>query len=277
MAPAAGGAQEMFTNLIESDSHRKEFKRRSSFFLVTVAAYALILFAAGVASIYAYDARLEAQSSSLEILNWVPAVTPAPDRNRPGPPRRTQASNNTGRVAPQPVRPILYENASNPIKTPDTISTAPTTVGPAPPRAVLGNYSADPVGPPAGTSVCVICTGEGTGPVVHVPETTPPPVPTPIKPQTQRLSSVVLTSKAISLPKPAYPPMARAIGAEGSVSVQILVDEQGKVLSAQPVSGHPTLLAAAKQAALQARFTPTVLNGQPVKIQGVITYNFVLH
>jgi len=71
--------------------------------------------------------------------------------------------------------------------------------------------------------------------------------------------------------------MAKAIGAEGSVAVQILVDEQGKVISAQPVSGHPTLLSAAKQAAFQARFTPTVLNGQPVKIQGVITYNFVLH
>ena len=72
----------MFTNLIESDSHRKEFKRRSSFFLATVAAYALILFAAGVASIYAYDAHLEAQSGDLELLSWVPPVTPVADRDR---------------------------------------------------------------------------------------------------------------------------------------------------------------------------------------------------
>jgi len=70
--------------------------------------------------------------------------------------------------------------------------------------------------------------------------------------------------------------MAKAIGAHGPVAVQILVDELGKVISAQPVSGDPTLRPAAKQAAFQARFTPTVLNGQPVKIQGVITYNFVL-
>jgi len=110
---------------------------------------------------------------------------------------------------------------------------------------------------------------------VRVEET--PPAPTPIKLQTQRLSSVVLVSKAISLPKPAYPPMAKQINVEGPVAVQILVDEQGRVISAQAVSGHPTLLHAAKEAALQARFTPTVLNGQPVKIQGVITYNFVLH
>ena len=62
----------MFTDLIESQSHRKEFRRRSSFFLITVAAYALILFGAGIASIYAYDANLEAQTSSLELVNWVP-------------------------------------------------------------------------------------------------------------------------------------------------------------------------------------------------------------
>src|SRR6059036_2187351 len=87
----------MFTNLIESDSHRKEFKRRSSFFLGTVAAYSLILLAAGIASIYAYDARLEAQSSSLELLNWVPPVvreTPRPIReNHPQPIRRSTPSN----------------------------------------------------------------------------------------------------------------------------------------------------------------------------------------
>src|SRR5436190_1620263 len=67
----------MFANLIESDSHTREFKRRSSFFLATVAAYALILFAAGIASIYAYDARLEAQTNGLEVLNWIPPVMPA--------------------------------------------------------------------------------------------------------------------------------------------------------------------------------------------------------
>src|SRR5580765_7822528 len=67
----------MFTNLIESQSHRQEFKRRSSFFLFTVAAYAVILFGAGIGSIYAYDAQLDAQASDLELMSWVPPVTPA--------------------------------------------------------------------------------------------------------------------------------------------------------------------------------------------------------
>jgi protein TonB len=70
--------------------------------------------------------------------------------------------------------------------------------------------------------------------------------------------------------------MAKVTRTQGPVNIQILVDEQGKVISAQVVSGDPRLSFAARDAAMRARFTPTVLNGQPVKIQGVITYNFVL-
>src|SRR5437660_8428435 len=86
----------MFANLIESDSHTREFKRRSSFFFATVAAYALFLFAAGIASIYAYDARLESQTDSLEVLNWIPPMTPAahpPRENQPRQVRRPAPSN----------------------------------------------------------------------------------------------------------------------------------------------------------------------------------------
>jgi protein TonB len=264
----------MFTNLIESDSHRKDFKRRSSFFLATVAAYALILSAAGVASIYAYDAHLEAQTGDLEVLSWVPHLTPVPDHDRPQPIRHAPA-NNTGRVSPQPVRPILYESASNPRTPPSTVSVVAQTIPPAPPNAVIGRESSDPLRT-SGSSTCVTCTGNDTPPVVRVPDTTPPPVPVVVKPTTQRLPSSVLLSKVISLPQPPYPPLARQIRLGGAVTVQILVDEQGKVVSAQAMSGHPTLIGAAREAALRARFTPTVLNGVPVKVQGVITYNFVM-
>src|SRR2546422_5644390 len=104
----------MFTNLIESDSHRKEFKRRSSFFVVTTAAYALLLFVAGIASIYAYDARLEAQNTELLVDFWLPPVKPIAD-DTPQPVRRAPASTNNGRTASRPVRPVLYESASNPM------------------------------------------------------------------------------------------------------------------------------------------------------------------
>ena len=265
----------MFTNLIESELHLRELKRRSSFFLITVAAYAVVLFAAGIASVYAYDAQLEAQTSSLELLNWVPPVKPVPERERQ-PPRRPSASN-TNKSSSVPTRPILYESASNPRTPPDKISAQPNLVPPAPPHAIVKPYISDPgpSGPPI-SGDCVTCTGSSGPPTVVVDNTTSPPPPPPVKPSTQRVTSVVLRSKAVSLPQPPYPPMAKQIGIQGPVTVQILVDEQGKVISAQSVSGNAFLVTAAKDAAMRARFTPTVLNGQAVKIQGVITYNFVL-
>ena len=52
----------MFSNLIESSSHKKEFKRRGSFLLFTTATYVVLFVITGVISIYAYDARLEKQN-----------------------------------------------------------------------------------------------------------------------------------------------------------------------------------------------------------------------
>lgn len=91
----------------------------------------------------------------------------------------------------------------------------------------------------------------------------------------QQIAGGVLNGKAISLPKPKFPPAARAVGASGAVSVQVLIDENGDVVSASAVSGHPLLRAASVEAARGAKFSPTQLSGQPVKVTGVITYNFI--
>jgi TonB family protein len=119
-------------------------------------------------------------------------------------------------------------------------------------------------------------------PDVNLPSTDndniePPPPPPPtgkIKPGTT-ISGGFLNSKAISKPDPQYPPLAKAARASGTVTVQVTIDETGKVISANAVAGHPLLQAAAVQAAYQARFTPIQLGGQPVKVTGIITYNFV--
>lgn len=84
----------------------------------------------------------------------------------------------------------------------------------------------------------------------------------------------VLEGKAISLPQPDYPPIARAARASGKVTVMVIVDEEGKIVAAQAESGHPLLQAAAVKAAREARFAPTLLEGKPVKVLGVINYNF---
>jgi TonB family protein len=85
----------------------------------------------------------------------------------------------------------------------------------------------------------------------------------------------VLNGRALKLPKPAYPSSARSYPIAGAVSVEVLIDEQGNVKLAGPLSGHPLLQSAARDAACDAKFSPTVLSGQPVTVTGVITYNFV--
>ena len=65
------------------------------------------------------------------------------------------------------------------------------------------------------------------------------------------------------------------MGASGTVQVQVLIDETGKVIHAKAISGHPDLLKVSEDAASQSEFSPTKLAGQPVKVAGVIQYNFV--
>ena len=113
------------------------------------------------------------------------------------------------------------------------------------------------------------------GPPLVPYEGLPPPPPAGAKSPPKVISGGVLNGKAINLPQPAIPPMAKAVKAGGTVLVQVMVDEDGKVISANAISGHPLLKQAAVQAAYAARFTPTKLSGQAVKVSGVITYNFV--
>ena len=88
------------------------------------------------------------------------------------------------------------------------------------------------------------------------------------------ISGGVLNGKAISLPAPEYPAVAKQAKVSGAVTVRVTVDENGAVIAAQAVAGHPLLQASAVQAARQARFSPTLLMGEPVKIVGVLIYNF---
>ncbi len=96
------------------------------------------------------------------------------------------------------------------------------------------------------------------------------PIPIP-----KTISGGVVNGKATNLVKPPYPAAARTVRASGAVNIQVVIDESGKVISATAVSGNPLLRAAAEQAARNSNFTPTMMSGQPVKVTGVIVYNFV--
>lgn len=85
------------------------------------------------------------------------------------------------------------------------------------------------------------------------------------------ISGGVLNGKAIYLPQPEAP-----LGApSGVVTIQVLIDEQGAVVEARAVSGPQNLHQAALNAARLARFSPTLLMGEPVKVTGILSYNFV--
>lgn len=262
----------MFNNLIESSSHLNEFKRRGSFLLFTTATYVVLFVITGVVSIYAYDAHLEEQADQLEILTFVPPPTPnEPPIIRNTIPRSPSTpTRNTG----QSTRTVLIDSTSNPNNPPRDVATTAPAIPPARVDSVIGSTNYDP---PAPVGARNNTTPGGTGVVVSVPDDPPPPVrvPTPVVPKVIRASEV-LNSKALLLPKPPYPQLAKQIRLQGMVTVQVLIDESGKVLSAKALSGHPMLVPDSQKAAMQARFSPTTINGQPVKVSGVITYNFVL-
>jgi protein TonB len=104
------------------------------------------------------------------------------------------------------------------------------------------------------------------------PAATTPVRTGPLKP----ISGGVLNGKAISLPAPSYPDIARRAGTAGVVEVEVVIDINGKVISAKATSGPSLLRQPAEMAARLARFGPTLLSGQPVRVTGVITFNFTL-
>ena len=88
-----------------------------------------------------------------------------------------------------------------------------------------------------------------------------------LTPNSNKTSGAVVNDKAVSLPKPVYPPSARAVKAGGEVRVEIATDAKGNVTSAKAVAGHPLLRPSAEAAARQAKFKPSAMTG-------ILVFNF---
>lgn len=265
----------MFNNLIESSSHRKEFKRRGSFLVVTTITYALMLALTGVASIYAYDARLAEQNYE-QVITMLPSE---PDPVRPKDVIFDRKPRDNGARSTIPERAIAMVDVNRPDVKPDAISVTPNKVLPLPPGLVriTGTDRNPEISVGGGNDDSRGSRGVSQPRIIVTNDLTTPPPPPPQPPAKKIVvSKKVLNSEAISLPRPMYPPLARQIRLQGQAVVQVLIDERGKVVSAHAVSGHPLLTVAAKNAALQARFTPTMIGNDPVKVSGVIIYNFVM-
>lgn len=109
---------------------------------------------------------------------------------------------------------------------------------------------------------------------VSNPKVTVENAPFPPAQPTRMVTGGVLNGSALNLPAPLYPDAARRMHTSGIVEVEVVIDENGKVISAKAVSGPAIFRDNAVQAALRAKFTPSKLSGQPVKVTGKIVYNF---
>lgn len=280
----------MLDQLVESNNHLNENKRRGGFLLTTLTAVTFAFAFALVYSLFSYNLAMandRLDMSTLVAPVEAPADAPPEPANEP---RRETAVKTIDKL---PVRAANIQRVDEaPVKAPTDISTvksssqarpqSPFTIGI---KDLPGSFSGNnPNGRSDGNGnnpTGIKQSGEASREI----ETAPPPVikkiepkpepkvETPVKPKIT--SGGVVNGKAINLIKPPYPPSAKAVGASGTVNVSVLIDEDGSVTSANAVSGHQLLRHAAERAARATKFSPTYLSNQKVKVNGVIVYNFV--
>ena len=257
----------MFDNLVESGSHKEDVARKGSFILITFAIYSVLLVAGFVAGIWWATANIDQQTLELTAL-IAPVPIPQQQKQEAAKPEKIEINKNVD------VRKELIATVDRADLVPKEISAKASDVPPVRKNVVTmigsGNSNAvAPMAPGSGTGQ-IISSGPAKMEIKDEPPP-PPPKPTPHAP----ISGGVLNGRAIHLAQPPYPPIARSAHASGQVVVQVLIDENGNVVAAHATSGHPLLQAAAVNAARSSRFSPTKLSGQPVKVNGVIIYNFV--
>ena len=267
----------MFDKLIVSDEQGAEFKGRSRYFMVSTVAVGILFVTAVVFSLYAADIGLG--NDEFEISMMLAPLTPdAPEPPKPVQPKDQPRT--TRSQVPTRVADILRTDES-PTKIPAEISVSKNTFLSRPPGAyVISKIDSMGMGDPNGVGSrdgTPVGTGSAdtsgpTAEAIKIPD--PPPVIKPKPRTTTIVSKGVINGQAKSLPPPPYPKPAQMIGAEGAVSVQIIIDETGKVISSKAINGHPLLRSSAEKAAWSAKFSPTYLSEVPVKVTGVIVYNF---
>jgi len=267
----------MLDQLVESKDNHLENNRRSKFVALIAIVAALSLITAWTVSLFGKDFGMGGDDLALTTLV---APVPVPDEEPPPKPEPKPEQK-------QPdvdVRKELIQNImSTPVKPPDVLATTKNAVKEMrlDRMTKVGATDADTGAKIDPNQARVTDTGGtgglgdggGTAPTGGSDDAPPPPPVKKAPPKT--VSGGVLNGKAILLPKPAYPAAARFKGDGGAVSVQVMIDEKGNVIRARPMSGAPTLQIASRDAACAAKFSPLLLAGNPIKVSGVITYNFI--
>lgn len=259
----------MFENLVESTTQRAEKGRRSAFTIGTFSIWVLVFTGVVVWQIWAFAADLNQVAEQTTML--APPPPPPPPPPATGPSNPTPSKQAAQIVIDQP-----------PVKVPETIKEAPKAISlRTNPRETgdrtIGTIGGQPGGVEGGTP-----GGKLDGIIGGTDNGEPPPPPPPVRqdPPVQsgpiRRSEGVLRGNALNKLTPAYPPIAKQTGVSGDVTVEILIDENGRVVSARALGGPALLQQAAVSAARGWSFRPTLLNGQAVKVTGAITFRFSL-
>ena len=90
------------------------------------------------------------------------------------------------------------------------------------------------------------------------------------------LDPKILQGSAILKVQPGYPNAAKQARVEGTVLVQVQIDEAGIVTKAKAIKGPSELLRVCEDAAKEWRFKPAIVDGRPIKVMGVLTFNFTM-
>jgi protein TonB len=257
----------MFDQLVESGSHSADIKRKGGFLLGFTIVYLVLIVVGAVAGIMLATANIDQQTLELTAL-IAPVPVPQQQQKQEAKPEKVEITKNVD------VRKELIADVSRADLVPKEVSAKASDIPPVRKGVVtmVGSANSNAIAP--------VAPGSGTGQIISAPtrveikDEPPPPAPTPKPTPHAPISGGVLNGKAVHLVQPPYPAIARSAHACGQVNVQITIDENGNVVSARPVSGHPLLQAAAGAAARGSKFTPTKLSGQPVKVSGIIVYNF---
>lgn len=269
----------MFDKLVASEPEGADFKNRRRYFVTSSLVVGVLFLAAVVASIFAADFGLG--NNSFELTQMLsPVEMAAVEPETPQPPRQQPQTQSASNLPTRTANIPRIEES--PTVVPTTTSTTRNTEVTRPIGEFIRNarFNSDPVG--GGAIGREPSTGVPSGGGLRQPERVAvndePEQAPPREIQKPRLpvSKGPLNGVAKSLPKPVYTAAAKAVRAQGTVMVQVTIDERGNVISANATAGHPMLVTEAVKAARNAKFSPTTLGGAPVKVTGVITYNFLL-
>ncbi len=263
----------MFDKLIDSAPKRRKRRFLGFFFGISVL-YLFAITAALVVSVLLTDPKL-ADTSELKFL---PLIPPPKSGDAATQPRREQQQ--------RPAQPDIYH--PTPLDTPvdRTVEEPTPDRSNNPPRGPLipgpGNPNGgDPYGVPNSPGFIPGMGSDRRNLPPEPIEPPPPPAQTTRQPRQDdqspvRVASTVLQGKTVERRTPAYPRLAMIARIQGPVSVEVVISPAGRVETARAVSGHPLLKPAAVEAARGWRFQPTLLNGTPVRVTGIITFVFKL-